>query len=462
MTRASQFGVGRRMRAGVSKATLAAVLLCAALPVQANEGGRMRAITDLDADARRLIQVLSIASETIGDGVRNDAPIDMPLGSRAYAGVGTIAFREILGERHRASAVEALALRMAAAGLATVIVHEGAEVATWAPPWPPHERMREVPVAVIGVAAAIANVSFRGAEWKSIVHDDAGNGYAVTTRHDLDGALDVDWATWSGPIEVPDVRALDLRATFGIGAPEAGTATWSERELGLLALALERLNRSELEAVKGLVFRRHQTSPEELDDKAGLYRIEAGRRWIEVYDLAFADESVAFAGSLRDPVPTAVRVVLHELGHAIALAREADIIAGFRSRAAEFEALTVRFNQLGRRVTPREAREMRRVRQGLDTARDQLDRLQRRVREATGRSEVLGRYQRETSGVGPTEYGTTTVAEAFAEAFALYRVDRAALRRAQPSAVPFFDANRHTDPRTLHPSTGSESMEVAQ
>jgi len=43
----------------------------------------------------------------------------------------------------------------------------------------------------------------------------------------------------------------------------------------------------------------------------------------------------------------------------------------------------------------------------------------------------------------PTLYGRTSVEEAFADCFALFRLDRAALKRAAPRALQWFDSGGH-------------------
>jgi hypothetical protein len=44
---------------------------------------------------------------------------------------------------------------------------------------------------------------------------------------------------------------------------------------------------------------------------------------------------------------------------------------------------------------------------------------------------------------GPTEYGETSIEEAFAEAFALFHADPAALARIDPGALAWFQKGEH-------------------
>ena len=47
------------------------------------------------------------------------------------------------------------------------------------------------------------------------------------------------------------------------------------------------------------------------------------------------------------------------------------------------------------------------------------------------------------AGAGPTEYGATSIAESFAESFALHRLDPAALRRFSPAIDDWFSNAGH-------------------
>ena len=57
---------------------------------------------------------------------------------------------------------------------------------------------------------------------------------------------------------------------------------------------------------------------------------------------------------------------------------------------------------------------------------------------------VLSAYKRvKGKSRGPTPYGTTSLAESFAESFALYRVDPNALRRVMPKVYRWFKSGDH-------------------
>jgi len=435
-------------------AVLGLMLAVSAAVPAAGVPGPDAAIARLGHDAAGLRDAVRSLRARLAGGLAVDAVRVAPEGARSYVAAARLTFDEVLGESRRADAVQALAQRMQRAGLVALIVRRGSDVATWAPPWGPRERMRGVPVAVLGVAAAAALARFRGAEWKSVVADDHRRHYAVAARHELDGALEIRWAPWHPVTPDRGPAGAALGARYGVGPLEDGTARWTPVQRGLVALALARLAPAELRAIRGLPLRREHVSSLDLEDKAGLYRVEDGRRWVELYDRAFEEEGVAFAGRPEAPVPYAVRVILHEIGHAIAMVSGVEDVAAFREAAAGLNALTQRYNALGKRVSPTQARELRSVRRTLTEIRDALPDLQRDVQQAIHRSRVLEAYAEATGGLGPTEYGRTSVAEAFAEAFALYRVDRPALERVEPAAVSFFDAGRHLatrrapDPRT--------------
>ena len=68
------------------------------------------------------------------------------------------------------------------------------------------------------------------------------------------------------------------------------------------------------------------------------------------------------------------------------------------------------------------------------------------------RGPVLAAYQRvKGTSEGPTPYGETSLAESFAESFALYRIDPPALQRVLPKVFNWFKSGKYlklaqTDP----------------
>ncbi len=125
-----------------------------------------------------------------------------------------------------------------------------------------------------------------------------------------------------------------------------------------------------------------------------------------------------FVGSVQKPWHPGYFVVLHELGHALDMAR---VEAAVRAYNADVEA----FNALpGGQRTQAKA--------------DALEARRKGLRETLPTSDG---FRERFAGI--TDYGATDDREAFAESFALYKLDPEALRRISPEALAWFEAGEH-------------------
>ena len=157
---------------------------------------------------------------------------------------------------------------------------------------------------------------------------------------------------------------------------------------------------------------------------------------IELYDAAVSPNS-SFVGPLQDPSTRPLSVLLHELGH------------GLMYNPERTGRLLLREIQ-DAIALDRVMLETEEVRSDPERYKAMHAQLSRRIEAANniaawlGSSPVLDSY---LVAVGdepaPTTYGRTRGREAFAEAFALWHLDRDALVRTSPKAAAFFDAGRH-------------------
>jgi hypothetical protein len=129
-----------------------------------------------------------------------------------------------------------------------------------------------------------------------------------------------------------------------------------------------------------------------------------------------------------------VRILLHELGHALA----GDPLHRFYRDAQELA-------DAGKALT------LQSVSLGADAPAHQLAQLAERLRAALQRvaaaqpsGPAVAAFSRLTGASGGvTSYGRQSPGEAFAEAFSLYHADPVALRRVCPAALEFFERGGH-------------------
>jgi hypothetical protein len=310
--------------------------------------------------------------------------------------------------------------------------------------YPPDGPFDGLPTPMLYAATAVVGGPNRGAEIDLIVPLREGAPWRVSVLFEPAGRLLV---AGRAAHEGTDVAALPpgrLAERYGIGRVQG----WSADERRSLERALSLLEDRERSRLAALDFVRLPGSggsgPQ--GQACGYYRMEAATRRIEVFDCAFAFDAHHFAGTPERPERASTRMLLHEIGHAIALAPVAELAARLVEQRRRIESSRRAFNRLLRR-----ARAENRPR--LRPLRDRLDELFRRHHELRARAEREMREPRTAlafarlpgAEAGITPYGRDGPQESFAEAFALYHADRSALARISPELVSFFASGRHLD-----------------
>jgi hypothetical protein len=295
-----------------------------------------------------------------------------------------------------------------------------------------------------------------GAEADLVVIDLEGRRVPVSVWWEADGvlsvrrgpALSVSWE------DAPSSKELSRR--YGIPPLVDDGRPWDPRARTLLDRALARLSDRERALVVDVAFHRVPSAPQ---DQRGAYTVDERGPRIEVYDALFEDPT-HFAGTPEDAHPTGVRVLLHELAHAIADAPARRTFRELDAAEAALRQSTARYNALQEAAGADATEEQRAAIADADEAvrtdyaRYQLltfdadkavmQRLRGQSPAVAGLTRVLGQTP------APTAYGRTNATEAFAECFSLFRIDPAALRRTAPAALAWFEADGHL------PTAGSE------
>ena len=256
----------------------------------------------------------------------------------------------------------------------------------------------------------------------------------------------------------PEITVDDVRDAFDIGDVRDEDAVWDAESLAGLAAALALLDASELAALTDVDFVRRHANPDTRRD--ALYVQEGCEARIYIYDSSLTAGRYRFVGDPDHPLPPLVFTALHEIGHAVheyparSTACELDdAVDEFNDRQAAFNERIVARNRLAERAAddPRAAAEVDRLDPGLDEARARLERARNELRSLRARAvalarrgPVIGAFE---TALGedppPTAYGEVSVKEAFAESFALFRADPAALRRVNQRVFAWFGSGAH-------------------
>lgn len=191
-----------------------------------------------------------------------------------------------------------------------------------------------------------------------------------------------------------------------------------------------------------------------------VYIDDAASARIEVYDAAL-QATDRFSGTPDDPRPEAVRVVAHELAHAVAhrgnrgrmqLAREGtqkatELIAQHNALVIEMNALIDEHNA---RPDPGIGKKIEAIQRRVAELAAEVGTLDAEMTELVAsvgpdRSSLLSKALNTVRPFeqSPTWYGRTSIEEHFAECYALFLTDPAALERAAPEIHAWFVDGAH-------------------
>lgn len=236
----------------------------------------------------------------------------------------------------------------------------------------------------------------------------AGKGSVpVSVLLALDGSVRVLSARRGGGLDEPVLSEEGIRERFALKGRLPGS--WHEKERRALTESLELLAPEELELVRRIVWDREARSRDGDESRAALYEMKGCRAVIYLYSSALRADRFRFVGDADAPKSAVLHSIVHEIGHAFeqAAARRA-YCAAEEARGAKASALVDEGNRLA------------------------------------GRSPVVEGYLRALAGLpAPTDYGNASAHESFAESFALFHVDPAALLRARPAVHAWFAAGGH-------------------
>lgn len=258
--------------------------------------------------------------------------------------------------------------------------------------------------AELGALWLVLSIGERGGEHDLRVRVAKRGTTPVTVLVDLDGRMQV----ITGRAEKPEGKApseAEIAQRHGLDGGLPGT--WGERERRALDEALASLSDAEREVVRTVRFVRLPKG--QSPDQAAVYEQNGCKASIALFSSGLGSDRYRFVGEASAARSAALHAIVHEIGHAIEKAPSRQRhCASDKARGDQKNALIREGNALGH---------------DNGVVRAYLD--------------VLGGLP------APTDYGTTSDAESFAESFALFHVDPAALQRTRPKVAAWFASGGH-------------------
>ena len=221
---------------------------------------------------------------------------------------------------------------------------------------------------------------------------------------------------------------------------EKGDKDWSPGELALLYAALKTLSKDEATVLRKYRFIRWESKasrakqdPSYVDpgaDECGLHEadLQNGVFKISMYDACFSDPEAV--SDKTAGIDTGEFHILHEIGHAMQQAELRNTNEAQKGANKKYNEAVDKYNKAG-------AAEQKRMKPGID----QLDTASNKAVEAMKVSEgrSLKDFEKLIEGKEAlTEYSKTSGAEAFAEAFAIYKADPKGLKKTNRKVYDWF------------------------
>lgn len=303
----------------------------------------------------------------------------------------------------------------------------------------------------------------RGIESDMLVEIPGQGTFPVTVWWEADGVV---LQKGAALVEGPAPTAAQVQERYGI-VLVGDDKPFEPELLRELERALTLLPEAERAHVKGLRFVR-KTGPDPDNPLASgdgslgaMYTLEGDGERIEVYD-ELLRTTRRFVGTPDAPRSERAFVLLHEIGHKMSHLPEAAAVREYTAGLARLSALVTdieakkkayndRIRETGGRFSQAEQAAMDDKRETLDALIAEnnalVDRMGARQQALMQPSASVVKVMELLAGSpAPTIYGRTSPAEAFADVYALFHADPAALERAAPAVYRWFAAGGHLEP----------------
>lgn len=367
-----------------------------------------------------------------------------------------------LREDVRSDLVIDLAAALASGRIRSLRVVTGDGAIQVHPPAPgaPRQLLDTLPLAVLETAWMALQGDLRGAEWDRVAVTQSGL-VPVTVWFEPDRAMTLSLGR-AMPDLAPGASRENVAQRHGLGPLVDLDASFSVSDLRALDHALSLLSTSERQLLQGTAIARvHGPGGEDDFWEMGSYARTGMCAAIRLFDGAFQRDDQEFHGEVDAPHPCSSMTILHEVGHRIVDLPSLRLEVEAAHLEERIEALSRQRDEMQGRIQAAKGPEAGRlsgvaapILGQLGAALKRRDALKREQVAVSRRSPVLAEYLRRRGRVkGPTEFGRTDEEESFADSFALFRVDPAALRRVYPAVYEWFTAGGHLD-AALGPGAG--------
>lgn len=324
-----------------------------------------------------------------------------------------------------------------------------------------------LPLPVLYAAWFILDTRLKGLEVDLMARTESDGYVPVSARYDVDDTVHLTMgkpmaALWPSTGQL--LSPAQLQQVYGVGPIKEGDRAWRPFELYALEHALSLLSPEERTVTAMLPFVRKSRATSankglKLNEVWGQYHSGGSAddpREIRLFDTIEGHDQALFIGEPDHPHPLPTMCLLHEIAHAIAdyprvlLEREGEKLV------AEDEKLAAMANRQEASSPPDDL-------QPQELAQKRAELGQRQQELLLHYKQLAAQYRRTDGPVvaayltargpdrGPTKYGRTAAGESFAESFALFRADPAALQRIYPDVYDWFARGGHI--RALREST---------
>jgi len=275
-----------------------------------------------------------------------------------------------------------------------------------------------------------------GLEADIVVTHRQGNKYLVSVYWEPNNSVFVSNQIMRNRPQLQSVSKAELQKKYMLSSIEDVDTRWTRDELGVIAYCLSILSDEERILLEGTRLLRKKKSKEQRRHgnwtQAGLFEQQNDKKIITLFDHMFAYEGSNFVGSIDVPHRSSTFTLLHEIGHLIHSYPSVEYIRQQNQLVRDMNGLIEKYN----------SNPTQNLNKVIEAKREKLRLLESKV--PTDNGPVLEMFQRQRMfQKGPTTYSNVSLEEAFAESFAMYRLDPEALRRVDPNSFNWFSSNGH-------------------
>ena len=240
--------------------------------------------------------------------------------------------------------------------------------------------------------------------------------------------------TWSP--RYGKVSRSAIREYYKLKGVQHGNVQWSSQELAVLSDALRFLNTTEQEYLHGVTLIRDRKSHRGL---AASYLFQSRHNSIQqrihVYDLAFAGQKVGFVGTVSQPHSVAHMVILHEIAHLLCNQPRKRHLQVLNQLTRQHNTLVSEYNQHFNPV----------LKTQIEAIATEIKQIQNTV-DGFGDGPIVESFAAHRTGSrGPTRYADQSMEEAFAESYALFKLDPLALMRTDIGVYQWFSSGEYLE-----------------